>query len=89
MGKTHNKKGEAINEEAIDLVNVDISTEDYTRRNELEHFGIILPEAGILKIETSGGSIGSFPLPAGYNPIACVKVFTDPGNTVTTFVAYY
>jgi hypothetical protein len=89
MPKSHNKKNQPINEEAIDLVNVSLDSEDYPTRNALEHFGLILPEAGTIKIELVGGTIDLFALPAGYNPIACVRAFKDAGNTVNSFIAYY
>jgi hypothetical protein len=89
MATITNKKGRGINAEAIDLVNVNVSAEDYDTRSPAEHFGLILPVAGTLKIKMLDGGEDSFSLPAGYNPIAAVKVSNDPGNTITQFIAYY
>lgn len=88
MGKINSKNGEVVNVEATFLENVDLSNGDYVSTRPNEHFGLILPEAGKVKILTISGSIGIHDLPAGYNPIACKAVF-DVGSVVRVFTAYY
>lgn len=89
MPANHNKMSREVNIEAIDLINVDLATNGaYTTRKDKEHFGLLLPEAATLKVETLGGSVGIHTFPAGWNPIAGVKVYATD-NTIDEFTVYY
>jgi hypothetical protein len=88
MGKIYAKNSDAANVEAIGLVNVNLDNGDYLSRSSDEHFGLILPAAASIKITTTDGSTGIFPLPAGWNPVAAKRVY-QVGSEITQFVAYY
>lgn len=84
-----NKDGSTAKTEAIDIVLADVSAGDYDTRNDNEHFGLLLTDQATLKVQTVGGTIGSFDFPPGYNPVALKKIYNDAGNTITEIQVYY
>ncbi|MCY1720148.1 hypothetical protein OU798_07330 [Prolixibacteraceae bacterium Z1-6] len=85
----HNKLGKQSNSEAVDLEIVDVSVKDYNRRSDLEHFGVVLKKAATLRVQTLHGTIGSFFFPAGWNPVALVKIFKHTDNTTEEIQVFY
>jgi len=86
--KLFNKNSKEVKVEGIDLENIDLTTTDYTKKSNESHFQLLIGGEGNVKLTTLAGTTITVTLPAGYNPIACTKVFkTD--TTATGLVAIY